>query len=168
LTVLIIAVSPTVAVVIGPDCAGDAADCGTDCCAFEHPEAGDQSAGSGTKGSTTDSASRNAAKRRIIASRLTSIILAILIIAVGISVIIIIGPYSTGETANAGTDCGAFDEADAGDERAGSNARSTAKCSALRDVASRAIGSGASAKRDRASHHGRQKHFSHNNLQPVG
>jgi hypothetical protein len=72
--------------------------------------------------------------------------LAILIIAVGIAVIVIVRPNSTGEAANAGTDCGALDQADARDKRASSNAGSSAECSTLRNVASRTIGSGASAK----------------------
>jgi hypothetical protein len=169
LAVLIIAISATVAVIIGPHCAGDAANCGTDRGPFKDPEARDQRAGSRTKGCTAANSGRNTAKRRIITLRLTGIILAILVIAVGIAIIIIISPYSAGETTDASTNRRAFDEADTRDKRASRNARSAAECCTLGNVASRTtVGSSASAKRYRPGHHSRQNHFSHHNLQPVG
>ena len=164
LAILIIAVGTTVAVVVGPDRAGDTADGGADHGAFEQAEARDHRTGGRAKRGTANGARRDATKRGIIALRLAGIILAVLVIAVGIAVIVIVGPHRAGETADAGADRGTFDDADAGHDRAERSAAGRADRGALRHVtghaAVHAVGR-ARAERNAAGHEGRQNHLLH-------
>jgi hypothetical protein len=164
LPVLIIAVGAAILVIVGPHGAGNAADRGTDHCAFEHADARNQRTGTGTKRGTAQRTGGNPAKRRVIAGRLARIILAILIIAVGIAVIIVVGPHGAGESADAGADCCAFDHVDTGDHRAERGATGGTDCGALGDVARHAaIHSVArtGAERHGSGQQGRHHHLFH-------
>src|SRR5207253_11253132 len=108
-----ISVHYAVVVAIGPDRAGETADGSADHRALEDADARKDRTGSSAKRRAAESASHDRMRGRIIALGGTRIILAVLDIAVDIAVVLVVGPYRTGEAADRCADRGALDRADA-------------------------------------------------------
>src|SRR6188508_2616558 len=93
LAVVDIAIGRSVTIIIGPDCAGEAADRCADNGTGDRAQPADYCTGSGAHCAADQGTCRDTAKRRIIALGRSTIILAILNIAIGVAVVVVVGPY---------------------------------------------------------------------------